>query len=402
MNLIDRLRKSLNPQQSMPAYGAYQANGSLGLAPPGQGDGINLFDLLGGGGQNQVDPEQAPPIVGDPGVGAQTPEEDPIVVSGYRAPDLDPRIYSMPTGAPNLDNTDFLIAARKAEQTQKERLKKEGLERKGMFGMKGTLRDVVGMLGDAFLVQGGADTVYAPRRQQERAMDSMAGQTANPLAAVERMTQVDPSASWQMHEKVMANQIAEAKARAAAEEAALEKFQAGSTLFSQRIYGAENDEGYQRIKPLLNKIKKDFGLGDEFAIPDTYDEVLAGTMGRGAMKTDRQEVVQQGDRRLDQGDRRLDQGDARIGVAQQNADSQRISATRPRAGRAAPNPTAASIAAPLLRKVQNGGKLTPSEQEVLDRTGYSVGRGRGSSERPRRAPPPGSSGVIVRSKRPAR
>lgn len=406
MNLIDRLRKSLNPQQGMPAYGAYQANGNLGLAPPGQGGGLNLFDLLGGGSQNQVDPAQAPPIMGGGGIVA-TPEQEaesarleqqlfggqpapevqdnPIVVQGYVPPPLDPRRYSMPTGSPNLDNTDFLIAARKAEQTQKEQLKKEGLERKGMFGMKGTLRDVVGMLGDAFLVQSGNAPVYAPQRQKERAADAMAGQTANPLAAVERMTQVDPSASWQMHEKVMANQIAEAQAQAAALKAQQENYEKGANFFAQRIYGAENEEGYQRIRPMLLEAKRRFGLGDEFQVPEKYDEVLAQTMGRGAMKTDRQEVVQQGNRRLDITER---QGDARIGVAQQNADANTTRANRPPAGRAEPNPTMATIVNEIRAKVNRGEKLSPGDAQIwsAQTKGKSGGRS-GRSERRQVTPP---------------
>ncbi len=54
---------------------------------------------------------------------------------------------------------------------------KEQTPRAGMFGVKGTLRDVIGTLGDAFLVQSGNAPMYAPRRREERIGDAMRGMT---------------------------------------------------------------------------------------------------------------------------------------------------------------------------------------------------------------------------------
>jgi len=83
------------------------------------------------------------------------------------------------------------------------------LQRRGMFGMRGTLRDIVGTLGDAFLVQGGNDPMYAPQRQRERASDAMAGFTnADPraqMAAIERLAQVDPAAASSLYEQMQTN-----------------------------------------------------------------------------------------------------------------------------------------------------------------------------------------------------
>lgn len=46
-------------------------------------------------------------------------------------------------------------------------------ERKGLFGIKGTARDILGLLGDAFLVQSGNKPMYAPRREEERKADAL-------------------------------------------------------------------------------------------------------------------------------------------------------------------------------------------------------------------------------------
>ncbi len=64
---------------------------------------------------------------------------------------------------------------------------KEILPRKGMFGVKGTLRDILGTLGDAFLVQGGGDALYAATREKEKMGDAMFGASEEPLQAAERL-----------------------------------------------------------------------------------------------------------------------------------------------------------------------------------------------------------------------
>ena len=70
---------------------------------------------------------------------------------------------------------------------------------KGMFGLKGTARDIIGAIGDAFLVQGGAKPMYQQRRQMERESDALQGFVDNPLAAIERMAQENPEAALEMY-----------------------------------------------------------------------------------------------------------------------------------------------------------------------------------------------------------
>lgn len=60
-------------------------------------------------------------------------------------------------------------------------------ERKGLFGMKGTLRDVLGTIGDAFLIQSGNKQIYSPIRQREHISDAMRGFTDDPLSAIQAL-----------------------------------------------------------------------------------------------------------------------------------------------------------------------------------------------------------------------
>ena len=84
-------------------------------------------------------------------------------------------------------------------------------DRRGMFGMKGTLRDVLGVLGDAFLVQGGQDPYYAPLRRQEQISDAMAGYADKPLEAIERVAYYDPTMAAELKKEYETNLLRQAQ-----------------------------------------------------------------------------------------------------------------------------------------------------------------------------------------------
>jgi len=126
-------------------------------------------------------------LLGQQGLGslADTDAMNEIVVTaGNPRPDAAmPRYGEEPIRGeiqPRYVLNDDRIAPR-PEETQ------EILPRRGMFGVKGTLRDILGTLGDAFLVQSGNDPVYAPQRDRERVGDAMFGAAQDPLQAAERL-----------------------------------------------------------------------------------------------------------------------------------------------------------------------------------------------------------------------
>src|SRR3546814_16989240 len=80
-----------------------------------------------------------------------------IEVSGA-TPQQQPMESLLPQQAPARQDTPVDLSGVRGRQLSQEEYRRslpyENLpEHKGMFGLKGTLRDVVGMLGDAFLVQ---------------------------------------------------------------------------------------------------------------------------------------------------------------------------------------------------------------------------------------------------------
>lgn len=296
----------------------------------------------------------------------------------------DPITVTAPNGAPistgNVD-TASNVAAPTLSNKQLESIQNYSNlpEHHGLFGTKGTLRDVLGVLGDAFLAQGGRAPIYAPRRQQERESDALAGFVQNPAKAIQSLATVNPDAAlnlynnWQnqnYRNDSLASQekFKQMQIDAAAQARAADNYDKGSKLFGQ-VMGGATPETYERMKPLLQRAKDVYGLGDEFEIPDSYDSALAHSYQYGGMTSTQQISNARQDRAQDETERSH--------RANEGLRSQSNSIAAQRAAKATPgrNPTNASLAAPILSKVQNGQPLTSGEQELLNRLGYPQNRG---------------------------
>lgn len=140
--------------------------------------------LLGAQAAPEVAEDELGPVL------APGQEGNPIGVTGSREPAPTPQPSASEIDqylTMGLDNTEAI----RQRNTALKAGEKEA-DRKGMFGVGGTLRDVLGVLGDAFLVQSGNEPLYAPTREQERFSDAMAGSSVNPMAAYERAMGVNP------------------------------------------------------------------------------------------------------------------------------------------------------------------------------------------------------------------
>lgn len=138
---------------------------------------LNLLTLLGLPAATDFAQQELDPLLNN-----QAPTSDEIVVSQRRPTQAAPEVEQTPLyEAPRVDRID-----------PGDSLQKEVNQRKGLFGMKGTLRDIVGLLGDAFLVQSGNKPLYQQQREREKMGDAMYGMTDpnNPQAfnaAIERL-----------------------------------------------------------------------------------------------------------------------------------------------------------------------------------------------------------------------
>lgn len=102
------------------------------------------------------------------------------------------------------------------------------IQRKGMFGIHGTARDILGVLGDAFLTQAGRNTVYEPQRDREQIAQALGGSEdfiSNPLAAIKKLNDAGyPEQAQELYKQYATLQISQNSkgAQAALDQARLE------------------------------------------------------------------------------------------------------------------------------------------------------------------------------------
>lgn len=349
-------------------------NGQRGFQPQGQG-----FQPQGQG----LPPVAGGPTVLNPTVSQEIIDPNTIGVMGTRVQQDFGQDGMEPP--PGMGNRAWIEEARAALSGAPER--------RGLFGTKGTLRNILGSLGDAFLVGSGAQPMYAPQREREQLSDAMTGITQGgqeAMNAIERMAQVDPEAAAKMYNQVVGQQAkaqeiqqAQLEAQAKAKETAIKTF--------GQFSGSASKETYDRIKPILQDIKARGGLGDEFVIPETYDEALLNSYRYGAMPAQQQVSTDLRAKTVAQGDERVRQGDERISE-NRRSNKAREQISRSKGGGRPANTTNAVEAAPLLRRIADGETLSSGEYEKLDRMGYTVNRGKGGRpNRPAPAPAPASN-----------
>lgn len=270
---------------------------------------LNLLQLLG-----QAAGVQVPP----PGV----PEGDPITVTGRLQydPRQDPQLQNYADPEPRPEITPRYVLNDDRMQPTPEEMQ-ELLPRKGMFGVKGTLRDVLGTLGDAFLVQANKDRVYAPRRQTEKEADAMFGFTQDPMQAIERLATQNPAAAEELYKTYQ--QAEYQKSLLASQDAARQN------LMQDRNFG-NREVG-------LNRLSRWVAGG----VP--YDRIIAGAKQYGISPEELAELginpnmTDEERQQFASGDMTVNQQvqipftERRVATGEFNAQTARIAATRPRA-----------------------------------------------------------------------
>lgn len=97
------------------------------------------------------------------------------------------------------------------EQEQLSRLlppapAREGLIRGKTFGAGSTLGNIIGTLGDAFLVGQGRRPIYQDRLARKNEADALEGFTENPLEAIKRLSRINPDKATALHDKYLDNE----------------------------------------------------------------------------------------------------------------------------------------------------------------------------------------------------
>lgn len=157
------------------------------------------------------------------------------------------------------------------------------IERRGMFGVRGTARDIIGAIGDAFLAQGGRQAVYQPRRQMEREADAQQEFTRDPMAAIERLSRENPAGARDMYNDHVLN---EARAQQARNARML--YENTTRDRAARIGRGGSAEDWPRRAEALRRYYDARGVEPSEPIPDVFDQGYVDRMTQGALDVDDQ------------------------------------------------------------------------------------------------------------------
>lgn len=183
-------------------------------------------------------------------------------------------------GFPVMNNTPPQEAMPLPGMQQSAPVQQEPMENKGMFGIKGTFRDILGTLGDAFLVQSGNQRVYAPMRQQEKRSEALQGFAQDPLAAIERLRGLDPAAAQEMLADFQKQQIAQEELGFKREDNTRESSEFADQTMDRayRMLGTANDQNYPLVKAQVERYLGARGVDSPFTLPEKFDADAIGQL----------------------------------------------------------------------------------------------------------------------------
>lgn len=160
-------------------------------------------------------------------------------------------------------------------------------EHKGRFGVKGTLRDILGTLGDAFLVQSGNKPMYAPRRQEEMKADALQNFMDEVGGPASRLNEAGfASDAYGVYKDFVANQLAKDKYALERDKYSADRQDAGVLNANRQVStqdkalgivrsllaNVKDEASYMRVKPIIDAYGQKAGISDMLgSLPQSYD-----------------------------------------------------------------------------------------------------------------------------------
>lgn len=265
---------------------------------------------------------------------------------------------------------------------------KELIPRQGMFGTKGTLRDILGTLGDAFLVQSGNKAVYQPQRQQEKMGSAMLEFSKDPMAAAERLAaQGFPEQAQAVLEYAGNQQLKKAQIQSLADtrdsQIATRKEKLINDLgnYSARMIAkVRTPEELAIAKDAIQNRLLRAGIDPvDLYGPEGMDALTlesAPVFGRGDMTVNQQENTELGRGRLDVSRGQLEVAERNAASSETRAAASMINARKPRSGGRAPQPTEASELSRIRGMVNRGEQLSPGDRATWQKYTRPPGKGK--------------------------
>lgn len=167
----------------------------------------------------------------------------------------------------------------------------EAPQRSGMFGLKGTLRDVLGSIGDAFLVQSGNKPMYSQARQREALADAARGFETNPIEAIQRMNEAgftqEAAALYDNYQK-RATAQAQAQIQSRKAEAEIGGLQDTAIKNALGMISQADERTYPAIRDMITRTLSARNIELPFELPEEFDADAIAAISRYGVSQDKQ------------------------------------------------------------------------------------------------------------------
>jgi hypothetical protein len=266
-----------------------------------------------------------------------------------------------------MDNTEAIRKRKRAVEAGEAEA-----DRRGMFGVGGTLRDVLGLVGDSFLMGQGKDPMYQARRDKERISDAGAGFSVNPRAAAERIGYYDPEAGRKALSDYEQQELRKAQQQSlqntrdsqieARDLAAFEKSRESIArlLNNPNAYGPDGN-----LTPEAEAIAGRLAAGANRSLED-FDVRSGMNRTRGSLIASTGATVNQ--------QNMLPLTERRVAASEKTAEAAERNSKKPRAGSRDPNPTPTTMLRDFMAIPPE--QRTTEQQNFIDRNTEPTGGGR--------------------------
>ena len=319
-------------------------------------------------------PESMTASMGEPAQGMETAGNEPIVATGSRnVPVQSPTINPDDLIPRGINNRDFID-----QRDQDLNNGVNAVQHKGLFGVKGTLRDILGFVGDSLLVGSGKDPFYGKTRQRERIGDAMAGFTQDPNGAAERLTAIDPVMAKTVQDLAINEQLKRAQLastneyrQSMADSRKFETVNKATNVIARIFASPVAQTNPELAMRQAQQISKQIGIPlEELGV--SADITPEEMQMYGARDMTVNQTMQ-----MPYKERMTTVAERGVAAREQDAQSNRIRANRPPAGRAPPTRSISQVDAEVADAVLSG-RATPAQQKYYDERIKRAGKGRGT------------------------
>lgn len=240
---------------------------------------------------------------------------------------------------------------------------------KGLFGIHGDFRNILGILGDSLIAGNRGNPIFTPSVEAEKVSDAMSGFADNPLVAIQKLSQVNPGLAQKYYNDYLDSQVKLSAADATRKRDGLEATSKVRRIAGSML-GSATAETFGPLRDQALALAKNYGVSLD-DLPSEYSEDGIKNFVRGTMDPDKLADNDRADKQYETdrnykkaqvalGTGRLQAqtalgagrlgvqanlGEGRLGISQQNADTREYSAHNPRSGGRG-RPTAAAPARP--------------------------------------------------------